>query len=841
MTDKKAKFLIILLSMIFLFTCFSIEADQLYTKKDAWKEENVYRPTPLLFLHGFGPGSPATWSDMTGKLSEDHYDRYFPPSSSPPRLGRLQGPDYLERISFKDDSCGSVDTYPNGNPGWSDKVNDAMSNILQRYDKTDKVILICHSMGGLAGRYYMLALGGDSNTDKYVSIDTPHCGAKLADIANGIEIAQVGSLIFGGWGGFLFAAVTEVINQSAVKIGDIDIHGDAVNDMDPDGEFITNLINMGTGSGSKSRCVVGQIGSAKNFILFGSYYGGDGVVSVRTQQAIDKNGYTTWNFYDTCVVTASHSNTPKNSKTYDQILKWVDKEKPELGLVRVLESVKELNLEEEPEKESGNWDNKDTDWTEHIIGEGSQPFLLDLDKYGRAYIEGKVDEEYLPATTKVDIKVYKEGETTVVWDNTPETSLLKPYADMQPAPAGFRYEVLFAKDKYTAPESGVYDIKVFVENPAGLKSEGKSVKVRIGAGHYFHVSLSPEYVETSGDPSQTQAFTITVQCYNYGTSETKPQVEGERYVDKKEGTESWWHYVNDEQDIDEWRKEKINPNCIAPEQWEKSDYTGEVSFGLNTSGYELYAGGEKLETLELIDGTGTISGAVIKAKDGDISSNHLFLIISASDGTGSGNGALMVNPVVVNMLESPFGKRKAGWTKFYTWNETIYDEKWSETVAFFLSEPWSIGGGHVGFFGRISHWDISYGLTIDYRSRTDRFNLSEESIGYTPEQLKKAWMRIPIGDVRQCEDCTHSGGIKNATTGEMGVLKYGGPHEVWMYFYNIPISDFGNSIKDYALKPSLDPSDTGNVKPPYTEDPYYSYKGISTIGGSQILFIPKTE
>ncbi|MFH1904080.1 MAG: alpha/beta fold hydrolase [bacterium] len=634
--------------------------------------EEIYRPTPILFLHGFGPGSPETWGYLAGKLSEDHYKLYFIPPS--PTLPRLQGPNYLERIDFQDKN-GSVDTYPNGNPGWSDKVNDAMSNILQRYDKTDKVVLICHSMGGLAGRYYMQALGGDGNTDKYVSIDTPHCGAVLADIANTIEVAQFGSLIFGGLGGFLFAAITEVINQSAVVIGDIDIHGDAVNDMDPDGEFITNLINMGTGDGAKSRCVVGQIGSAKNFLLFGSYYGGDGVVSVRTQQAIDKDGHTTWDFYDTCVVTASHSNAPKNSKTYNQILKWVDKERPELGLIRVLESdgtpeAEENNLSTLPE---GDWGEKDTHWTEHVIGEDSEPFLLDLDKYGRACVEGKVDEEYLPATTKVDIKVYKEGETTSVWENTPKTSLLKPYAGMQPAPAGFRYEVLFAKNKDTAPEPGVYEIKIFVENPAGLKSEEKTVKVRIGAGHYFHVSLSPEYVVTGSPVSQTQTFTITVQCYNYGTSETKPDVEGERYVDKKAGTESWWHYVNDGAGIDEWRKEKINPNCVAPEEWAKSDYTGEVSFGIaniTNNDYELYTGEDKLEKITLADGTSSISGVVVKAEDGDISNDHLFLIISASDGAGDGNGALIVNPLII----------PCDHVKNQYWKDTgpVYESTWNE-------------------------------------------------------------------------------------------------------------------------------------------------------------------
>ncbi len=740
MLNKKSKFLIVFLSIIFLFPCFLIKADQLYTTETAWEDyENVYRPTPILLLHGFGPGKPQTWNYLSGKLTEDfgkyYYNIGLPASAYYEYLVNAKDAQgkpnplfasYLEKMNFND-PCGSVDTYLNGNPGWADKVNNAVSNILLRYNETDKVILICHSMGGLAGRYYMQALGGDGNTDKYVSIDTPHCGAVLADIANTIEAAQVGSLIFGSWGGFLFAAITEVINQSAVKIGDIDIHGDAVNDMDPDGEFITNLISMGTGSGSKSRCIVGQIGSAKNFILFGSYYGGDGVVSVRSQQAIDKNGYTTWNFYDTCVVTASHSDAPKNSRTYDQILKWVDKERPELGLIRVLESegtpeAEENNLSTSPE---GDWGEKDTKWTEHIIGEDSQPFLLDLDKYGRAYIEGKVDKECLPATTKVDIKVYKEGKTTSVWENTPETSLLKPYAEKEPAPAGFRYEVLFAKDKDTAPEPGVYEIKVFVENPAGLKSEVKTAKVRIGEGHYFHVQLSPSYVETGSPVSQTQTFTIKVQCYNYGTS-VNPPPEG--MVNKLSGTES---YVKNNDG--EWEKEKINPDCIPPEAgWTKSDYNGEVSLG----GYGLYAGGEKLETLELVDGAGTIS-AVIKAEDGNIGDNHLFLIISASDGTGSGNDALAVNSI------SP--QRFACQRKSVHTYASSPDAVWSNVVSAWNSATWGNWGhgNSLYFYQEIREHTNEYGVKSYSAWITGKqIKLRADLRGYSPADFSSAKLVI---------------------------------------------------------------------------------------------------
>ncbi|MCK5595180.1 hypothetical protein KAI19_03285, partial [bacterium] len=164
----------------------------------------------------------------------------------------------------------------------------------------------------------------------------------------------------------------------------------------------------------------------------------------------------------------------------EELLQFLDDTEPVLDLVRVLESIKDedetkdKNLSTLPESE---WGEEDTNWTQHIISEDSESFPLDLDKYGHTYIEGKVSDEYLPATTEVDIKVYREGETTSVWENTPKTSLLKPYAEQTPAPAGFRYEVGFGSEN---PEPGVYEIKVFVENPAELKSLVKTVKVRVG-------------------------------------------------------------------------------------------------------------------------------------------------------------------------------------------------------------------------------------------------------------------------------------------------------------------------------------------------------------------------
>lgn len=286
--------------------------------------------------------------------------------------------------------------------------------------------------------------------------------------------------------------------------------------------------------------------------------------------------------------------------------------------------------------------------------------------------------------------------------------------------------------------NGDYTLKAIAFDQAGNTKE-TYINVKIEElPYYFHVQLSPEYVETGSPSSQTQTFTIKVQCYNYGTS-VNPPPEG--MVNKLSGTESWVKKADGE-----WEKEKINPDCQPPEAgWAKSDYTGEVSLGiLETQGYELYAGGEKLETLELADGAGTISGVVIKAKDGDISNDRLFLIISASDGAGSGNNALMVNPILVSVSiydddqsrTSPVGKAiyvndsgedasaERVWTKALdSWN----DEEW-----------WYYPNFIVSFWNQIIFFSKEGADLYECGIWADKAKLTVDLTGYDPADYLSA-------------------------------------------------------------------------------------------------------
>ena len=109
-----------------------------------WKDDEAYKPRPILFLHGFGQGSPTSWESAIGALSQ-WFSKY-----------QIIGP-YLETIDFQDPN-GSIDTYPDGKVGWADKLNDKVNELLisTKYGfYTNKLNLVCHSMGGLAAREYL--------------------------------------------------------------------------------------------------------------------------------------------------------------------------------------------------------------------------------------------------------------------------------------------------------------------------------------------------------------------------------------------------------------------------------------------------------------------------------------------------------------------------------------------------------------------------------------------------------------------------------------------------------------------------------------------------------------
>ncbi len=57
--------------------------------------------------------------------------------------------------------------------------------------RSDKVVIVAHSMGGLAARAYIERLGGARRVAKLITIGTPHHGTWLARIAPGVNASQM--------------------------------------------------------------------------------------------------------------------------------------------------------------------------------------------------------------------------------------------------------------------------------------------------------------------------------------------------------------------------------------------------------------------------------------------------------------------------------------------------------------------------------------------------------------------------------------------------------------------------------------------------------------------------
>ena len=139
-----------------------------------WEDEESYKPSPIIFLHGFGPGKPESWNYIKSKLNQ-YFDDYSLSLT------------FLETINFNDPN-GSVDTYDDGREGWADKTKDKIEEMLNLYrfkGNSLKINFICHSMGGLAAREYATnPKYGNSylNIDKIITIGTPHAGTPLANV-----------------------------------------------------------------------------------------------------------------------------------------------------------------------------------------------------------------------------------------------------------------------------------------------------------------------------------------------------------------------------------------------------------------------------------------------------------------------------------------------------------------------------------------------------------------------------------------------------------------------------------------------------------------------------------
>lgn len=128
--------------------------------------------TAVLFIHGLG-GSYNTWKDFSHGLHQKWTD------SNEVDAYSLEYDSYYSKtnILFKNAKGQSIN-----------KLADHLDSFIKTVcDKYKKIILVCHSMGGLVARKYIL-----NTLNKYRSLGkikalityaTPHHGSKLANIA----------------------------------------------------------------------------------------------------------------------------------------------------------------------------------------------------------------------------------------------------------------------------------------------------------------------------------------------------------------------------------------------------------------------------------------------------------------------------------------------------------------------------------------------------------------------------------------------------------------------------------------------------------------------------------
>lgn len=286
--------------LLFLIVLFNLFFAKVLSAKilDNWGDKESYKPSPILFLHGFGPGKPESWNYIKSKLNQ-YFDDYSLSLT------------FLETINFNDPN-GSVDTYDDGREGWADKIKHKIEEILNLYKFKDtnlKVNFVCHSMGGLAAREYITNSGKYSNSaldiSKLITIGAPHAGTPLANIKEEnisgkykyiLEYPPYEKLQIK----LTFESTSDIIMLLKGEIK-INLKGEAIKDMAIGSNFLRTLNYDRTWPPNIKKCaIVGRVSDSLN-LLFSPYYLnngganllalGDLIVPVDSQKGYDVMTY----------------------------------------------------------------------------------------------------------------------------------------------------------------------------------------------------------------------------------------------------------------------------------------------------------------------------------------------------------------------------------------------------------------------------------------------------------------------------------------------------------------------------------------------------------------------
>ncbi|MDD5531147.1 MAG: alpha/beta hydrolase, partial [bacterium] len=446
--------------------------------RNSWQDASVYKPTPALFLHGFGPGNAEGWSKVKSAL-EEYFSDYSDTHS------------FLETINFNDPN-GSVDTYDSGklNPqgnfkGWADKLEDKVNELLSqdKYGNLSirKINLVCHSMGGLAAREYVTNpkyVDSYLNINKIITVGTPHCGTPLANLKE-VVVCGINKIIWEIPGVDRSDFYNEFrTNDALVQYlkGEyrIDPNGEAIKDMGLKSQFLKVLNDRIQSSNIKNYAIFGEVNSLVNWIFFRLYYSnnilisGDEIVPIDSQKGYDiftdypdASKYRwVWNIEKAESVNSNHLEELNSNETPQKLLSFLDSVKPELAI-----TFPDPNLTTEIHSTSIN-------------------------------IKGIATKEYLPADTTLTIDFVRQEDD--YRPPQPQTSLLKP-SDLW-SPNNPDSPVAEFDEVVAFPGNGTYKIYCQVKNPAGLVSDVKETSVKVAVSQQTSIIVhchNPEGVEIS--------------------------------------------------------------------------------------------------------------------------------------------------------------------------------------------------------------------------------------------------------------------------------------------------------------------------------------------------------
>ena len=162
-----------------------------------WTSPAMAAELPVLFIHGFCSSSD-TWNDTIPQLSTRRYGDSVPKvyeSASGKAAGRtaVSAGSKTFRIDFSD-LKGGFDLLAVANVPTDRKAGElkVIIDAMKAFTGAPAVILVGHSLGGLAARAYIQGIGGNRSgaTIPYggdvaalITIDTPHQGSGLAVVS----------------------------------------------------------------------------------------------------------------------------------------------------------------------------------------------------------------------------------------------------------------------------------------------------------------------------------------------------------------------------------------------------------------------------------------------------------------------------------------------------------------------------------------------------------------------------------------------------------------------------------------------------------------------------------